>query len=100
MVDELKPQSAKLFGVALPVLGDLDPQVEIDLGAQQVFDLATGRGTHLPQPGTTLADDDALLTISLDVQRGVYVDQVVTPSRGLTSSITTASEWGSSSRTP
>src|ERR1700759_5064837 len=34
-----EPQPAQLFGVALPVLRDLDPQVQIHLGAKQLLDL-------------------------------------------------------------
>ena len=54
------------------------------------------------KPGAALADDDALLAVAFDVQNGVDVDEFPVlrrPSR-LTSSIVTANECGSSSRTP
>src|ERR1700740_1072039 len=74
----LETKPAKLFGIALPVLGDLDPQVEIDLGAQQLLDLAPRGGAHFPQPGAALSDHDPLLAVALDVKDRVYIDQVVT----------------------
>src|ERR1700757_2089535 len=73
----LEAKPAKLFGIALPVLGDLDPQIEIDLGAQQLLDLAPRGGAHFAQPGTTLADHDPLLAVALDVKNRVHVDQIV-----------------------
>ena len=41
-----KAQPPKLFGVALPVLGDLDPQVQVHLGAQQLLDLRARGGAR------------------------------------------------------
>ncbi|SLE20766.1 Uncharacterised protein [Mycobacteroides abscessus subsp. massiliense] len=42
-----EPQLAELLGVALPVLGDLDPQIQEDLCAEQLFDLRARVGPHL-----------------------------------------------------
>src|SRR3984893_19443431 len=72
---EAKP--AKLFGVALPVFGDLDAQVEVDLGAQQLLDLGARGGTHFPQPRAALADDNALLAVPLHVEDGVHIDELI-----------------------
>ncbi len=66
---------AQLLGVALPLLGDLDVQVEVDRRAQQLLDLRAGVGADLAQAGTLLADDDALLAVALDVDVDAYVDQ-------------------------
>src|SRR4029077_21203140 len=46
-----KSKPTKLYGVALPILGDLDAQVEVDLGTQQLLDLAARRGAYLAQSG-------------------------------------------------
>src|SRR5689334_9987527 len=73
----LKAQPAKLLGVALPVFRDLHAQVEVNLCAQQLFDLGARGGADLPQPGTALADDDPLLAVPFDEQQGMHVDQVV-----------------------
>ena len=52
---------AQLLGVALPVLGDLHVQVEVDRGAQQRLDLLAGLRADVLQPRALVADDDALL---------------------------------------
>src|SRR5690606_24285664 len=57
----VEAQPAQLLGVALPVLGDLHPQVEVDAAAQQRFDLPACPGADLAQPGALRADDDRLL---------------------------------------
>jgi hypothetical protein len=44
-------EAAQLPGVALPVLGHLDVQVEVDSGAQERLDVPTGGGPDLLQPG-------------------------------------------------
>src|ERR1035438_1997625 len=74
----VKAQAAQLLGVALPVLGDLDVQVEVDLGAQQRLDLVAGTAAYLLQPRALGADDDGLLARPLHVKLGVYVGEVRT----------------------
>ena len=39
-----------MFGVALPFLEHLDPQVQEDRSAEQGFDLAPGGGADLSEP--------------------------------------------------
>ena len=46
-------EALQLLGVALPVLGHLDVQVEEDLLTEQLFDADPGRRADLAQPGTT-----------------------------------------------
>src|SRR5882757_3738922 len=71
-----EPELAQLAWVALPVLRHLDVQLEIDLGAEQRLDLAAGGGADLLEPGTALADDDALLAGPLHVEDRVHVEHV------------------------
>ena len=71
----LRTRACAAGGVALPVLGDLDPQVEVDRRAQQRLDLLAGGGADVAQPGPLVADHDALLGVALDVQVGVDVEQ-------------------------
>src|SRR5580698_6814720 len=73
----VEPEAAELLGVTLPVLGDLDVQVEVHLGAQEGFDLVPGPAADVLQPGAPGADDDGLLARPLHIQLGVHVDQVV-----------------------
>src|SRR5699024_4499201 len=67
-----EPQPPQLLGIALPLLGDLDPQVQMDLAAQQRVDLGTGPRPNLPQPRAAPADDDPLLAVALDEQRRTH----------------------------
>ena len=46
----VEAQAAELLGVALPVLGHLDVQVEVDAGAQERLDLLAGAACRRPQP--------------------------------------------------
>src|SRR4051794_41972028 len=77
-----EPQLAELPRVALPVLGDLDPEVEVDRRAQQGLDLLAGDGPDLAQPGPPVTDHDALLRGPLDVQAGADVQQRLFPRAG------------------
>src|SRR4029078_986002 len=70
-----KSPLAQLPGVALPVLGNLHVEVEVDRGAEQGLDLVPGTGADVAEAGTLVADDDALLRGPLDVQVGVGVEQ-------------------------
>src|SRR6516165_3724014 len=73
----VEPETAELTGVALPVLGDLDTQVEVDPGAEERLDLAAGPAAHVLQPRSPRADDDGLLAGPLHVELGVHVGEVV-----------------------
>jgi hypothetical protein len=64
-----------VLGVGLPVLGDLDVQVEIDRRTEQGLDLAAGVGADVAQPGPLVADHDALLAVALEEDVGVDVEQ-------------------------
>ena len=66
-----------MFWVALPVLGDLDTQVEVNSCPHQLLDLRAGSGAYFAQPGTAFVDHNALLTVALDVADRVHVDQIV-----------------------
>ena len=39
-----EPEPAQLLGVALPLLGDLHPQVQVHLAADELVDLGAGAG--------------------------------------------------------
>src|SRR4051794_37152072 len=62
--------AAELGGVALPVLGDLDEQVEVDLLAQHRLDLLAGAGADVLEARAGAADDDRLLRRALDEDLG------------------------------
>src|SRR5690606_11230168 len=68
-------EAAELLGVALPVLGDLDVEVEEDLRAEQRLDPAPGTGADLPQPRAAAADDDRLLGVARGEDDDPHVDQ-------------------------
>src|SRR4051794_38653496 len=70
-------EAAQLLGVALPLFGDLDVQVEVHLRAEQCLELFTGLCPDLAQPLTLVPEDDALLAVALDVEERVDVDHVV-----------------------
>src|SRR6266702_7757655 len=72
----VEAEAAQLLRVALPVLGDLDPQVEVDPGAEERLDLPPRLAAHFLQPGALGADDDGLLARPFHVHQGVHVDQV------------------------
>src|SRR6478736_5695484 len=55
---------AELAGVALPVLGDLDVQVEVDGDAEEGLDLLAGLGTDVAEAGALVADHDPLLRVA------------------------------------
>ena len=75
----VEAEAAQVLGVALPVLGDPDVQVEVDPRAEQRLDLAAGPAADVLQPLALGADDDRLLARPLDVDLGVHVDQVRLP---------------------
>src|ERR1022692_1067612 len=72
----VEAEAAQLFRVPLPVLGDLDPQVQVDPGPEQRLDLAAGLRADLLQPRALGADHDRLLAGPLDVHDRVDVDEV------------------------
>jgi GNAT superfamily N-acetyltransferase len=72
----VKAQAAKLARVALPVLGDLDVQVEVDPRAEQRLDLPARPGADLLEAGTLGPEHDRLLALALHVELGVHVEQV------------------------
>src|SRR6476620_1063283 len=59
-------QTTQLPGVTLPVLGDLDVQVEVDRRAEHRLDVPAGGRAHLAQPRPLVPDDDPLLRPALD----------------------------------
>src|ERR1044072_83950 len=66
---------AELAGGALPVLGDLDVQVEVDRGAEHGLDLLARGGADLAEAGALVADDDPLLGVTRHVEAGVDHEQ-------------------------
>src|SRR4029453_13766533 len=48
----------QLFGIPLPVFGNLDMQIQVDPGSQERLDSLTRIGSDFPQPAATLTDDD------------------------------------------
>ena len=66
---------AQLARIALPVLGHLDVQLEENRRPQQRLDLLARGGADVAQPTALVADDDALLGVSLDVDHSVDVQQ-------------------------
>src|SRR5215831_16919410 len=56
----VEAEPAQLLRIPLPVLSDLDAQVEVHPGAQQRLDLVPGAGPYLLQPRPLRADDDRL----------------------------------------
>src|SRR6202012_2842539 len=73
----VQAEAGELLGVALPVLGHLDVQVEVDAGTQQGLDLLPGPAADVLQAGALGADDDGLLAGALDIHLGVDVGQVL-----------------------
>ena len=65
----------QLLRIALPVLGHLDVQVEVDAGAEQRLDALARVGPDLAEPGAALADDDGLLGRALHVQVDADVEE-------------------------
>src|SRR6476469_11054677 len=63
-------QLAQLARVALPVLGDLDLEVEVDGRAEEGLDLLAGGRADGAQAGALVADHDPLLGVALDVEVG------------------------------
>src|SRR5918999_4452613 len=60
--------------IAAPVRKHLHPDVEKDLRADEGFDLLARRGTDGTDTLSARADEDPLLTLSLDVDDGTNVD--------------------------
>src|SRR5258708_37666104 len=78
----VEAQPAQLFRIPLPVLGDLDAQVEVYPGAEQGLDLPPRAGADLLEPGALGADHDGLLAGALHVHHRMHVDEIVTPFPG------------------
>src|SRR5919198_1286352 len=74
-------QAGELLGVALPLLGDLDVQVQEDPGAEQRLQLGAGGGADLAQQGAAATQHDRLLAGPLHEHGGVDHQQVLA-SRG------------------
>src|SRR5699024_6071437 len=72
-----KAQSAQLLGVTLPLLGDLDPHIEIHSATQQRLDVRAGSCPDLLESLSLAAEDDGFLTVPLDVQHRVHVDEIL-----------------------
>src|SRR6185312_13812014 len=70
-------QPSELLGVALPFLGDLHVQVQVDPGAHQRLDAVAGPGADLAQPRSGTPDDDGLLGGAFDEEVHVDVQQRV-----------------------
>src|SRR6478735_3485745 len=68
-------EAAELLGVALPVLGHLDVQVEVHPLAEQLLDAGARVGADLAQAGPTTTDDDRLLRVALDEHVDPHVEQ-------------------------
>src|SRR5690606_20461214 len=66
--DPSETEPAQLLRVALPVLGHFHVQVEVDLAAQQAFDLLARVRTDVPQALTAAPENDPLLARPLDVE--------------------------------
>ena len=87
------PRRCELLGVALPVLGHLDVQVEVHPLAEQLLDAGARVGADLAQAGAPASDDDRLLasrstnTLTRTSSSGLSSGR---PSRGTISSTTTA----------
>src|SRR5664280_3245853 len=73
-VNRLEAKPLQLFGIALPVLGDLDVQVEVDSLAEQRFDPLACSRADLAKTRSTLADDDGLLAGALDEDVDPHVE--------------------------
>src|SRR5262249_57663965 len=58
-------------GVVWAPLADLDEEPEVDLGPQERLDLAAGGGADRLQHRPAPADEDALLALALDEDRGL-----------------------------
>src|SRR6266571_2099628 len=71
----IEPEPAKLLRVPLPVLGDLNPQIQVDPRAEERFDLLSGPAADLPEPCALGADDDGLLAWPLDVDDRVDIGE-------------------------
>src|ERR671935_943413 len=72
-----EPQARQLPGVALPLLGDLDVQVEVDVGAEQRLQLRPRPGADLAQHGAAAAEHDRLLAGPLHEQGRADHQQVL-----------------------
>src|SRR6478609_4423534 len=68
-------EALELLGVALPVLGHLDVEVEVDLLPEERLDTLAGVRADLAQPGAAASDDDGLLAGALDEDVDAHVEQ-------------------------
>src|SRR6478736_2969381 len=68
-------ETLQLLGVALPVLGHLDVQVEVDLLAEERLDALARVRADLTQPGAPTSDDDRLLARALHEDVDPHVEQ-------------------------
>src|SRR6266581_5847119 len=71
----IEPEPAKLLRVPLPVLGDLNPQIQVDPRAKECLDLLPGLAADLPEPCALGTNDNGLLAWPLDVHDGVNVGE-------------------------
>src|SRR5215475_13749122 len=59
--------------VFTPIFSDFDPQRQIHPSVQAPFDFLARCLANLLQAIATLADDDALLRVALDIDRSLYM---------------------------
>src|SRR5688500_2396303 len=71
------PQTLQLSGVALPLLEQLDPEVQIHARPEDGLHLLTCPGADVAQHRSPLPDDDPLLGIALDEQRRRHRDHTL-----------------------
>ncbi len=71
----VEAQPTQLLGVALPVFGHFDAQVEEDRDPDELLDLLPGIASDLSQPSPLVADDDAFLTWPFDEERCPHIGQ-------------------------
>src|SRR6266545_5448119 len=69
-------EPGELLGVALPVLGDLDVQVEVDARSQYLLELGAGAGADVAEHRAAATEDDRLLAAPLDEQAGADHQEV------------------------
>src|SRR5699024_9095262 len=72
---EVEAEASELLRVALPVLGDLDVEVEVDLGPELAFDAAAGLRADRFESSPAGCDDDRLLSVTFDEEIDMDVPQ-------------------------
>src|SRR5699024_9397951 len=72
---EVEAEASEQLRVALPVLGDLDVEVEVELGTEQSLDAAAGLLDDRLEPALAAADDDRLLAGTFDEEIDMDVPQ-------------------------